>query len=50
MEEGTSEFQYVTKINLIEGIGLNPVLGIDGVSILYIILTAILMPVAILAS
>jgi len=50
MEEGTSEFQYLTKINLIEGLGLNPVLGIDGISILYIMLTAVLMPVAILSS
>ena len=50
MEEGTSEFQYITKINLIEGIGLNPVLGIDGISILYIVLTAFLIPICILVS
>lgn len=50
MEEGTSEFQYITKINLIEGLGLNPVLGIDGISILYIVLTALLIPICILVS
>lgn len=50
MEEGTSEFQYITKIKLIEGIGLNPVLGIDGISILYIVLTALLIPICILVS
>ena len=50
MEEGTSEFQYITKIKLIEGLGLNPVLGIDGISILYIVLTALLIPICILVS
>ena len=50
MEEGTSEFQYITKINLIEEIGLRPVLGMDGISILYVVLTALLIPICILVS
>ena len=50
MEEGTSEFQYITKIKLIEGLGLNPILGIDGISILYIVFSAFLIPLCFLVS
>jgi len=50
LEEGTSEFQFVTKLNLIEGLGFNPLLAIDGISILYVVLTTLLIPICILAS
>jgi len=50
LEEGTSEFQFVTKINLIEGLGFNPVLAMDGISIIFVVLSTFLIPICILAS
>jgi proton-translocating NADH-quinone oxidoreductase chain M len=46
IEEGVSNFQRVWRIDWLEGITL----GIDGISIIYILLTVIIIPICILAS
>jgi NADH-quinone oxidoreductase subunit M len=48
-DSSTAEFQFVEKTNwLSEGISYH--MGVDGISVLFIVLTAVLMPVCILAS
>lgn len=49
-KETTSEFQYVEKVTWIEGFNINYHLGIDGISLFFILLTTLLMPICILAS
>ena len=48
-DQSTSDFQFVEKYAWIES-GISYHLGIDGVSILFVILTTMLVPICILAS
>src|SRR5690606_3600895 len=48
-DNGTADFQFVEKIDWI-GYGINYHMGVDGISMLFIILTTLLMPLCILAS
>jgi len=47
LEMGTYEFQQITNLNLVN---INMQFGIDGISIMFILLTTLLIPICILAS
>ena len=49
-DEQTSSYQFVENIPWIEGLHLNYMLGIDGISLMFIMLTAILTPICIISS
>ncbi len=46
----TSNFQFVEQVTWIESLNINYILGIDGISILLIVLTTFIMPFCVLAS
>jgi NADH-quinone oxidoreductase subunit M len=46
---GTADFQFVENVNWIGG-GIDYKMGVDGISVLFVVLTAFLMPVSIVAS
>ncbi len=46
----TADFQFVHEVTWLDEIGLGYRMGVDGISILFIMLTAFLMPICILAS
>ena len=48
-DRGTSDFQFVEKAAWLGG-GINYHMGVDGISMLFVILTTFLMPICILAS
>jgi NADH-quinone oxidoreductase subunit M len=48
-DNGTANFQFVEKVEWI-GAGINYHMGVDGISMLFVILTTFLMPFCILAS
>jgi NADH-quinone oxidoreductase subunit M len=48
-DTGTADFQFVEKVGWLGG-GINYHMGVDGISMLFIILTTFLMPLCILAS
>jgi len=48
-DNSTAQFQFVEKVDWI-GYGINYHMGVDGISMLFIILTTFLMPLCILAS
>lgn len=48
--EDTAAFQYEENVSWIEGFNINYHLGIDGISLFFILLTTLLMPICILAS
>jgi NADH-quinone oxidoreductase subunit M len=43
-------FQFVHEVSWLSQIGLNYKMGVDGISVLFVLLTAFLMPICILAS
>ena len=45
----SAEFQFVERINWL-GDGVDYAMGVDGISVLFVLLTAALMPICILAS
>ena len=47
---GDPTFQFVEDVTLSEGLGIGWVLGVDGISILLVVLTAVIVPIAIAAS
>ncbi len=47
---GTYQMQFVEKVPWIKSLGINYFLGIDGISLLLVMLTTFLLPVCILAS
>ncbi len=49
-DRGTSNFQFVEKHSWIETFNISYIIGVDGISILLILLTTIIMPFCILAS
>jgi NADH-quinone oxidoreductase subunit M len=46
----TSKFQFVEQVNWIESLNIQYVIGIDGISILLVMLTTFIMPLCVLAS
>ena len=46
----TEKFQFVEKHNWIESLNINYVLGVDGISLLLLLLTTFIMPFCVLAS
>ena len=48
-ENGTAEFQFVERYAWLGG-GIDYQMGVDGISVLFVVLTAFLMPICILAS
>lgn len=49
-DNSTSKYQYLSKIDIIPFLNLNYYIGIDGISIFFILLTTFLTPICILAS
>lgn len=49
-ERGTAEFQFVEKVDWIPQLGVSWHLGVDGISLLLVVLTTILVPIALAAS
>lgn len=49
-DRNTSSFQFVEKYNWIEGYNIYYYLGIDGISLFFILLTTLLVPICILVS
>ncbi|HDH03737.1 MAG TPA: NADH-quinone oxidoreductase subunit M, partial [Actinobacteria bacterium] len=49
-ERGTAEFQFVERASWIPQLGIDWSLGVDGISVLLILLTTILVPIALAAS
>ena len=49
-ERGTAEFQFVEKVTWIEQLGVSWNIGVDGISLLLVVLTTILVPIALAAS
>jgi len=49
-ERGTAEFQFVERADWIQQMGIGWHLGVDGISVLLIVLTTILVPIALAAS
>lgn len=47
---GTAAFQFVEKIQWVKGYNINYHLGIDGISLFFVLLTTFLTPICILAS
>ena len=48
-ENGTAEFQFVERYAWLGG-GIDYQMGVDGISVLFVVLTAFLMPICVLAS
>ncbi|PPR67708.1 MAG: NADH-quinone oxidoreductase subunit M, partial [Alphaproteobacteria bacterium MarineAlpha1_Bin1] len=48
-ENGTAEFQFIERYAWLGG-GIDYQMGVDGISVLFVVLTAFLMPICILAS
>ena len=48
-EKSTTEFQYVERYSWIPALGINYQLGVDGISLILILLSVILVPIVILA-
>jgi len=48
-ENGTAEFQFIERYAWLSG-GIDYQMGVDGISMLFVVLTAFLMPICILAS
>jgi NADH-quinone oxidoreductase subunit M len=46
---GTADFQFVENVRWLGG-GINYKMGVDGISVLFVVLTALLMPICIVAS
>jgi len=49
-EPGNSDFQFVANVPWIPSLGANYYMGVDGISLFLIVLTALLTPLALLAS
>ena len=49
-ERGTAAFQFVERVEWIPGTGINYAMGVDGISMLFVLLSTVLTPLCILAS
>ena len=49
-ERGTADFQFVERLVWIEELGVSWHLGVDGISLLLVVLTTILVPISLAAS
>ncbi|MBB43270.1 MAG: NADH-quinone oxidoreductase subunit M [Rhodospirillaceae bacterium] len=49
-ERGTAKFQFVEKVPWLETFGINYHMGVDGISVLFVLLSTFLTPICILAS
>jgi NADH-quinone oxidoreductase subunit M len=49
-DTGTASFQFVEQMDWIHSMGIQYVIGIDGISILLVLLTTLIMPLCVLAS
>ena len=45
-----SKFQFITKIQWLSSLKINFILGVDGVSLLFVVLTTLIFPICILSS
>lgn len=48
-EKGSHDFQFVEKFEWVKGYGISYHLGVDGISLFFVLLTTFLMPICILA-
>ena len=49
-DNGTADFQFVERYVWFEGLGISYHMGIDGISMLFVILTTLLTPICILSA
>jgi NADH-quinone oxidoreductase subunit M len=49
-ETGTADFQFVERVDWFPGLGISYQMGVDGISMMFVLLCTLLMPVCILAS
>jgi NADH-quinone oxidoreductase subunit M len=49
-EKSIGQFQFVTTISWLTSLNLNVTLGIDGISLFFLLLTTLLIPICILIS
>ena len=49
-QKSLTNFQFVTKVFWLPNLNLNLTLGIDGISLFFVLLTTLLIPICILAS
>ena len=49
-EIGTAEFQFVERVDWFPGLGIGYHMGVDGISMMFVLLSTLLMPICILAS
>ncbi len=49
-QPGTAEFQFVEELAWLPDYGINYKMGVDGISVLFVLLTTLLTPICILAS
>lgn len=45
-----SKFQFITKIQWLSSLNINFILGIDGIGLLFVVLTTLIFPICILSS
>ena len=45
-----SKFQFITKVQWLSVLNVNFILGVDGISLLFIVLTTLIFPICILSS
>ena len=45
-----TKFQFITKISLLASLNINFILGIDGIGLLFVVLTTLIFPICILSS
>ena len=49
-DRNTAAFQFVEKVDWMEGFGVSYYMGVDGISVLFVLLSTLLTPICILAS
>ena len=49
-ETGTAAFQFVERVDWFPGLGIGYHMGVDGISMMFVLLSTLLMPICILAS
>ena len=49
-DKSTADFQFVEKVPWMEDFGIEYHMGVDGISVLFVLLTTLLTPICILAS
>ncbi|MCC7046585.1 MAG: NADH-quinone oxidoreductase subunit M [Alphaproteobacteria bacterium] len=49
-DPGSAKFQFVEKVNWVQGFNINYYMGVDGISVFFVLLSTLLTPLCVLAS